>query len=251
MSSTIYLIMKNLKTSFFSGILIILYLLTGVISSFKSIDIHAPQWVYLGVLNMVTLIYLYYDQFKFREIFTYYFSSLYFTLYLIYIIWAGFSFLYAINPVETALNLPRYFTVFIAIGFVTFLLYQIPNKFEFIALILSLFLFAEVIVYFNQFIEQVSSGQFIANKINAFSGNKNIAAASMVVKLPFAYYYFKVSKKPFQKVFFFCLLTAAYTALTINYARTALINSTLFVLIFTIYSEDSGIKEKAQIKYYP
>ena len=228
--------MNSSSASFTSSILIILYILTGTLPNFGAIDILAPQWVYLCSINILVAVYLLYNKDSFASFFSFLSKSYFFLFYAFFIFWAALSINYAINKSETIINFPRYFNVFVAISFVTLLLSKIPNRFRFISVVLSSFLFLEVSLYYNQFIEQITtSNVFNSLSLKGFSGNKNIAAASMVVKLPFALYLLIKLEKLWVKIILFVLLTLSYIALTIIYARAALLSSTLIMILFVMY----------------
>ena len=228
--------MKSSSINFTSSILIILYILTGTLPNFNAIDILAPQWVYLCSLNLLVSVYLLYNKDSFANFFSLLSKSYYFIFYVFFLVWAALSVNYAINKVETVINFPRYFNVFVAISFVTVLLSKMPNRFRFISVVLTSFLFLEVTLYYNQFIEQITTSDiFNSLSLKGFSGNKNIAAASMVVKLPFALYLLISIKKVWVRIFLFFLLALSYIALTIIYARAALISSTLIMILFVLY----------------
>jgi len=228
--------MKSTSVNLTSSILIILYILTGTLPNLGAIDILAPQWVYLCSLNILVAVYLLYNKDSFASFFSALSKSSYFIFYTFFILWAALSLNYAINKVETIINFPRYFNVFVAISFITVLLYKMPNRFHFISVVLTSFLFLEISLYYNQFIDQItSSGTFNSVALKGFSGNKNIAAASMVVKLPFALHLLISIKKLWVRISLFFLLTLSYIALTIIYARAALISSTLIMILFVLY----------------
>ena len=228
--------MKSSSINFTSSILIILYILTGTLPNLNAIDILAPQWVYLCSVNLLVSVYLLYNKDSFANFFSLLSKSYYFIFYVFFLVWAALSVNYAINKVETVINFPRYFNVFVAISFVTVLLSKMPNRFRFISVVLTSFLFLEVTLYYNQFIEQITTSDiFNSLSLKGFSGNKNIAAASMVVKLPFALYLLISIKKVWVRIFLFFLLALSYIALTIIYARAALISSTLIMILFVLY----------------
>ncbi len=226
---------SNTANSYLSYGFLVLYILTGTLSNFGAIDILAPQWVYLCLVNILCCIHLLYNRSSF------YFPAFKLTnlsvfwLYTFYILWAALSILYAFNTAETIINFPRYFNVYVGIFFSVLLLFHIKHGLTFISTVLSLFLTAEVLLYFNQFLEQISSSNFNSLLLKGFSGNKNIAAASMVIKIPFLIYFFNRTTKPFFRLAILVLLSLAYIALTIIYARTALLSSTLFVILYTAY----------------
>ena len=66
--------------------LIILYIITGSLSNFGAIDILAPQWIYLGTINLITCVYLlFFSRNHFHDSFTRLFSTLYIYVYIFYI----------------------------------------------------------------------------------------------------------------------------------------------------------------------
>ena len=249
--------MKNSSVNFISSILIILYIITGTLPNFNAIDILAPQWVYLGSLNLVVAFHLLYNKNSFASFFSILSKSLFFIFYAFFIFWAALSYSYAINNTETLINFPRYFNVFVAITFASILLSNMPNRFRFISFVLTSFLFIEVITYYNQFINQVLSNEtFNSLALKGFSGNKNIAAASIVLKLPFALYFLISAKNIWFRICLFILLAMSYIALTVIYARAALLSSTLVMVIFVIYQvysylylDRSLIKSLAQTSF--
>ena len=228
--------MKSTSINLISSILIILYILTGTLSNLGAIDILAPQWVYLCSINLLVSVYLLYNKDSFANFFSRLSKSYYFIFYVFFIFWAALSVNYSINIAETLINFPRYFNVFVAISFIAVLLSKMPNRFRLISVVLTSFLFLEVSLYYNQFFDQISSSNiFNSLSLKGFSGNKNIAAASMVVKLPFALYLLISIKKVWLRISLFFLLTLSYIALTIIYARAALISSTLIMILFVLY----------------
>ena len=103
--------MDNLKIesiNFPKYILILLYIITGSLSNFGAIDILAPQWIYLGCINILSCIYfLFIAPRSLDTAFKSFFSGIFIYLYLFYFLWNALSYFYAINPVETLINLPR------------------------------------------------------------------------------------------------------------------------------------------------
>ena len=228
--------MKNNSVNLISSFFIILYILTGTLPNLGAIDILAPQWVYLCSINLIVSFYLLYNKKIFAPFFSTFSKSIYFIFYAFFILWAALSYSYAINKSETIINFPRYFNVFVAIIFVTVLLSKIPNRFRLISVVLTSFLFLEIVVYYNQFLYQIATADaFNSLALKAFSGNKNIAAASIVIKLPFALYLLITSKKLWLKIVLFLMLSLGFIALTIIYARAALLSSTLITVLFVFY----------------
>ena len=66
-------------------IFIILYIITGSLSNYGAIDILAPQWIYLGSINILVCSYiLFFASNEFNGPFAKLFSSFYIYLYIFY-----------------------------------------------------------------------------------------------------------------------------------------------------------------------
>ena len=113
--------MRNIQasdTQFPNYIFLILYLITGSLSNFGAIDILAPHWIYLGCINILVCSYiLFFGSNEFNGSLGKLFSTVYIYLYIFYFIWNGLSYFYAVNPVETLINLPRVGNTFFAVLF--------------------------------------------------------------------------------------------------------------------------------------
>ena len=69
-----------------------------------------------------------------------YFKSWITILYALFILWAGLSFFYAINPTEVVVNFTRQFNVFFMYSNMVILLSSIKNKIKFFGLVFTLIL---------------------------------------------------------------------------------------------------------------
>ena len=98
--------------------LLALYIITGTLSNYGAIDILAPQWIYLGSINLLSCLYVLTNQKEFQLGLTKLSSTLYLLLYVVYLVWNGLSYFYAINPSETLINLPRLLNSSFAVIFV-------------------------------------------------------------------------------------------------------------------------------------
>lgn len=216
-----------------------LYLITGSLSNFGAIDILAPQWIYLGSVNILVCSYiLFFSPIEFKDSLAKLFSTLYIYLYIFYFLWNGLSYFYAVNPVETLINLPRLGNTFFAILFCYLLISNIKYRFNFICLIFFLFLLAEMISYYYDLSEVYPVQGLRVIAIKGFAGNKNITAASIAFKIPFAIYLLLTSKKNLYKVISFIITVSAVLAISLIEARAAILSTiiVLFLLLsFYIY----------------
>ena len=112
-------------------LLLILYIITGSLSNFGAIDILAPQWIYLGAINILSCLYFLFIAPKSLDTaFGPLIKSHFIYVYLFYILWNCLSYFYAINPVETLINLPRITNTFFAIFLAIFLSIICPINFS-------------------------------------------------------------------------------------------------------------------------
>ena len=98
---------KALNNEVFNYILITLYLLVGFVPNFTAIDKVAPQFLYLSILNIITLIYLI-STLGFFEVYRYTFKKN-FVVFLLFLFWAWglLSLLHAINKSEVLIESSR------------------------------------------------------------------------------------------------------------------------------------------------
>ena len=218
-------------------ILLVLYIITGSLTNFKAIDILAPQWIYLGSVNILSCLYfLFYNRLKVQLGLSMLLKSLFFYVYLFYFIWSGLSYFYAINPTETLLNIPRLGNTFFAIIFCFLLLNSIDNKVVVISRIFIGFLCFELFAFYSDLLDQLNSNLFNAINLKGVAGNKNITAASIAFKIPFVLYSIVTVNKRLLKFLLSSLLLLALFSISILYARSAILSSFIVFIIFLIYS---------------
>ena len=215
--------------------LLILYIITGSLSNFGAIDILAPQWIYLGAINIMSCLYFLFTPYALNTAFRPLFKTAFIYLYLFYIIWNALSYFYAINPVETLINLPRVGNTFFALFFCYFLIFNLPNKFFFISRLFLLFLVAELAAYYNDFSSVYSTQGLNTMAIKGFAGNKNITAASIAFKLPFVLYLLHVLKRPLYRIGLSIILFGGVLSISLIEARSAILSSLIVLVLFLLF----------------
>ena len=227
---------KSLSSYLLNYILLVLYIITGTLPNFSAIDILAPQWIYLGIINILSATYfLAYRRDHFFQGISPLVKSYFFIVYCFYLLWNLGSYFYAINSVETLINFPRIFNTFSAIVFSFILIYSIPNKFVFISRLLLGFLTLELLAYYNDFIEQFNQPNFSVLNLKGFAGNKNITAASIAFKVPFVLYVLYSASNRFLRVYCFLLLVPSILALSVIEARSAILSSLIVFILFVLF----------------
>ena len=230
-------------------ILLILYITTGALSNFGAIDILAPQWIFLGSINILSCIYfLFYDKRSLDTAFEPLFKGIFIYIYIFYIIWNALSYFYAINPTETLINLPRIGNTFFAIFFCYFLIYNLPRPFYFVSRLFLFFLVAELLAYYNDFARIFPNEGLNVILIKGFAGNKNITAASIAFKLPFALYLLHTLKKSFYRIFLLMIILGAVLSITLIEARAAILSTIIVFVLFLLYLIYQLIIKKIKLK---
>ena len=217
-------------------ILLVLYIITGTLSNFGAIDILAPQWIYLGSVNLLSALYfLFFSKNKLDTAFYPLFKTAFIYIYLFYVVWNALSYFYAINPVETAIYLPRLFNVFSAIFFCYFLIYNLPNKFFFISRLFLIFLTAELLAFYNDFFTLFGTDAYNTMSLKGFAGNKNITSASIAFKVPFLLYLLSTLKHRISRLLVFVLLFGSILAISLIDARAAILSSIIVFILFILF----------------
>jgi len=218
-------------------ILLVLYIITGSLSNFKAIDILAPQWIFLGAVNILACLYfLFFNNTSAQVGLSKLFKSIFIYIYLFYFLWSGLSYFYAINPTETLLNLPRLGNTFFAVFFCFLLLNNLENKVVLISRIFIGFLCFELLSFYSDFFTQLETKDFNAMNLKGVAGNKNITAASIAFKVPFVLYSIVTVRKGLLKLILSFILFAALFSISVLYARAAILSSFIVFIIFLSYS---------------
>jgi O-antigen ligase/Tfp pilus assembly protein PilF len=215
--------------------LLILYIITGSLSNFGAIDILAPQWIYFGAVNILSCIYFLFTPNALNTAFRPLFKTVFIYLYLFYIIWNGLSYFYAINPVETLINLPRVGNTFFALFFSYFLIYNLPNKFFFVSRLFLFFLIAELAAYYNDFATVYPKEGLRVIAIKGFAGNKNITAASIAFKLPFVLYIIHSISRQLYRFGLSIVLFGGVLAISLVEARAAILSTLVVFILFLLF----------------
>ena len=230
-------------------IILILYIVTGSIGNLGAIDILAPQWIYLGAVNILACLYfLISDNASAQAGLNRLVKSAFIYVYLFYFIWSGLSYFYAINPTETLLNLPRLGNTFFAFFFCFILLNKLENKVIFISRVFVGFLSFELLSFYSDLFTQLENNIFSPIELKGVAGNKNITAASIAFKVPFVLYSIVTVRKGFFKFILSFILFTAVFSISILYARSAILSSFIVFLIFLSYSIYTLLTNRSQLK---
>ncbi|MBU3743548.1 MAG: O-antigen ligase family protein, partial [Sediminibacterium sp.] len=223
-----------------SLILLALYVLVDFIPRGDSIDFNGPQWLYLSIVNLCAVIYLYNsNRSRISEVNKQFSASLRqgpSRMYTIFCILSGLSFFFAFNKNEFIVCYARCVIAFIAFASIATLLTQTRRVLPFLAQIVALILFYNVFQALQSFFNDVSELGFDDAVLNmkGVTGNKNIFASSIVVKIPFALYCIYEGRGWKRILNLFILFLALY-ALALANARSSYLGIIFQFLVFLAF----------------
>jgi len=222
---------KQESNSFFSGFLLIMYLSLGFIPNLEAVDKIAPQWLALSVLNLISLAYLFNQRRRFSFAVTATLYSWLSLIYLSFILWAGLSYFYSINPTEVIVNITRQANVMLMVFIMGILLYQFPKKSSFVSWCITIILSIEVYAVLTESQEMIkATGAITSGILKGVTANRNITAFSLAIKLPFVLFLLELVKKRYIKVFLTLLIFSTIVCLSMIQSRASFLALGVIVL---------------------
>lgn len=240
---------KQASFSIGSILFTLLYLLVHFIPDLGGADVMGAQWLYSSVLDLVVLGFIFLNKTKYKEaiqaIYSYKFTLLFSGL----VIWAMGSYFYALNPTETLVTLARLITTYIIFINVSILFYKqdVEKVFNIVAYIVGFILLYDAVYVISTFNNNVKTNfDPSIGSITGNHGNKNVMAASLLIKFPFVIWIIVRSKVLVRFLCSFVLLLGTI-ALFLLSTRSTFVGLAIIIFIFsatTIYfREKKDIKE--------
>ncbi len=236
----------------------ILYLFVHFIPDLGGADVMGAQWLYSSSLDLVVLGYIFFNKSTYSEAIQAIYSYKFTLVFSALVIWAMGSYFYALNPTETLVTLARLITTYIIFINVSILFYKqdIEKVFNIVAYIVGFILLYDAIYVlkgFSKNLEEMNLDQNILSLMGNH-GNKNVMAASLLIKFPFVLWIL-IKEKTLSKVFAFFSLLLGVIALFILNTRSTYVGLTIIFIIYlltTIVFKRSSNKKSIliQIVYF-
>lgn len=222
-----------------------LYMAVHFITNINAIDVMGPQWLYLGILDIAVVIYIWIRKDLYRSAIQSILQQVYTRLYLALFLLAGLSIFFAMNQTEAWVCYVRFIITIVAFFNIAVLVFNRIGLFRLMAQLLSLVLFIESLQYFGSFFSKVSTTDIasVIGTLNGNTGNKNIFAASLVIKIPFVLYALYYSKLA-ERIFHIITLTIGIAVIFMVSARASYVSLFLVSLIFVGFLIISFLKHK-------
>ena len=226
-----------------STLFIISYVFIGLVPYFSSIDKRYVHVLYLGILNLSSFVYIYY---KNRGLFLDTISSrlriLPLFIFQIFFLWSILSFINAVNIGEYLTQTNFYFQQMLAFILILYFLSVSKNLNVLIkGLIIALTSVELISCFFPYLVDIIQLGEPSNRslKYRGITGSVNIIAYTLLLKLPFFFYYtLKAKNKKYIYIIFSILII--YAIFYIFQTRSAIIStilvSSLVFMAFVINS---------------
>ena len=226
---------KQASLSIGSILFTLLYLLVHFIPDLGGADVMGAQWLYSSVLDLIVLGYIFFEHTKYTEainaVFKYRFTLLFSGL----VIWAILSYSYALNPTETLVTLARLITTYIIFINVSILFYKqdVVKVFNVVSYIIAFILLYDAIYILKGFSNNLEEKTLDQNILSLMGnhGNKNVMAASLLIKFPFVLWIL-IKEKTLSKIIAFFTLLLGVIALFILNTRSTYVG---LAIIFVMY----------------
>jgi O-antigen ligase len=233
--------MHKLQKFLDAGFLLALILIP-FIPTFNRIDIIGPQYLYL---SLIVVIFLFLKSFSLSNFeFKFNYSS---KFYLLFLLIALISFVKSMNISEAIIDFTKYIITFFVLV-ITYSIYY-GNKFylKISLILLILFLFLETSYILYLFIENYSY-ESPPGRLRVFQGlayNQNIAALSILAKIPLVLFTYFISKKKTHKIILSLLLFISVFDILVIGTRSAIYGLIIYMIFITyLYWNKFGLKFK-------
>ena len=242
--------MKINKRNIPAYLFIIMVVFTGLVPNYGALDRIATQWFYLSLINSIGLLYFLFVG-DFKKYATRFIKYKPYSILCLFVLWGLFSFFYAVNNIEVLVKFVRWAQLPLTLLNTTIILSE--YKFDFvkttsvlIAIVLTVELYFSYSPYFQ--IEQVTEYNFsLANILKGATGNKNITAASILIKTPFIMYLIYNFKNQLVRFSFLALNFSAFYMVFLLSARSTIIAFFLVLTVILILSFNNIIRRKNKV----
>ena len=223
-----------------SVLFVALYLLVHFVTDWGGADVMGSQWMYTGIVDLVVLAYIIINAVQYKEAIEKVFLHRFTLLYTFFVLWALGSYFYAINPTESLVCLGRLVSTFI-IFINLFILFYKRNYiwiFQSISYVITAILIYDSLFVLSNFSKNIDTMDLDQNILALMGnhGNKNVMAASLVIKIPFCLYVIIKSKEVGKIIGFIGLLLGFISLFVLNTRSTfvAIILVGLLFITFTV-----------------
>ena len=243
-----------MKSDFYTKLYIILISIVGFLNLESSIDRVGFQWYYLSFVNIIGLLYVFIPKILRKDFeMLSFFKNPQNTFYFLFFIFCLISTIASINLSVSLIAISK---IFISLSslFILSQLKPIKNLTEFILILFSIYLVMEVYLSLKAYFEITAVTKYKFSMAELYmkgaAGNKNITAASIAFKIPFAYLLIRNYKNIFTKGFLLFVLCAAFLNIFLLSSRTVFLSYLICFLFLSLGNLIISIKGKKSKTVY-
>lgn len=220
-----------------SSIITALYLMVHFVTDFGGADVMGAQWLYTSTLDLVVLLYLFLNRNIYQEAIFEIFKYKFTLLFSFLVLWAIGSYFYAINPTETLVTLARLISTYLVFIQVSILFYNKDLKYIYniVSFAIAFLLLWDSFYILKGFSKNIETMDLDANivSLSGNHGNKNVMAASLLIKFPFVLWLI-INHKSFLKIINIGVFFFGVVALFIMNTRSTYVGLGIIFLIYSI-----------------
>jgi O-antigen ligase len=215
----------------------VLYAIVHFVPDMGTQDPINSQWLYVSLLDVLAAGYIIARFNKFKKFASYGIKNAFIILYAILLVWILGSFFYATNQIEVLVISGRFITTLIAVLNIALLLSNNTKLIEALLFLLAAVLIIESISTLKSFSANFNDMNLDDNilELRGLNGNKNVMAASIMIKIPFCLYFLYTSKNGWLRSLFGIINTLALITLFILNTRSTFVSLGLISLLYFVY----------------
>jgi O-antigen ligase len=226
-----------------------IYLIVHFIPDLGGADVMGAQWLYTSLVDLTLLGYLIWNRKVYGEAISAVLRNKFSLLYIFYVLWAFVSIAYAMNVNESIVCLARLISTFFVYTNLAILLYKkdIQSYYLPIAFLITIVLFYDGLYVMNAFkqVADVEGASFSPGAVTGNNGNKNVMAASLIIKFPFCLYLI-LNTKLLGKIFGVITIFIGSFSIFILSTRSTFVS--LFALLIIFAATTLYFRKKSELK---
>lgn len=216
-------------------IAVLLYLLVHFIPDFGGADVMGAQWLYLSIVDLLIFGYILLNRTTYNQAISSILNLKFTLLYSFLVFWAALSVIYALNSIEVLVCLARLISTYLIFINLSVLFYKrdLSKLFSIASILVAAVLFFDATYVITTFSKNMSTMSLDSNivSLTGKNGNKNVMAASLLIKFPFVLFLI-INDKFWGKIVGFIVLFLGIMALFILNTRSTYVGiGVVFVLL--------------------
>ncbi|MEI6061402.1 MAG: O-antigen ligase family protein [Bacteroidota bacterium] len=211
-------------------------LITVITPSFGAYDSNAPKFLAISLLNLFSFLFLFSNK-EFRndpKLFSSFFSNRIGLVYTLFIGMVLLSFTKAINIPESILSFSKYFTVFCSAYIISILLRSDKRYFRILIVVIAIVLITDSLTVFYNIFLYITNEIGGILEIQSVYSNKNILAAAIFIKIPFALWLVSFEKGWMKKLGYFSFFCAGLAVFFMS-TRAFYLGLIFLTLVYSAY----------------